>query len=72
MLPRVAETVVNAPGTRVRDARGFAELRYEHDFKTSALSARAYYDATRYKGFWVYPSEIEEGVEALVVGFDRR
>ncbi|MHB8879473.1 MAG: TonB-dependent receptor domain-containing protein [Myxococcaceae bacterium] len=44
---------VNLAGTRAHDARAFAELRYDHDLSPGAVSARLYYDAMRYRGFWV-------------------
>jgi outer membrane receptor for ferrienterochelin and colicins len=51
-------TVLNHSGTGVLDARGFAELRYERDLSdSSSLSVRAYYDASRYRGNWVYADQ---------------
>ena len=40
------------PGTEYTDARGFAELRYEKAFSRVTLSARAAYDASRYRGWY--------------------
>ncbi|MDQ3265907.1 MAG: TonB-dependent receptor [Myxococcota bacterium] len=50
-------TVVNAPGTDANDIRGFAELKYERELWFGAVSARAYYDAARYRGGFAYPSD---------------
>jgi len=55
-------TTLNVPGTRTRDARGFAELRYERELSFGAVSARAYYDASRYIGNWAY----DDGAGAVV------
>ena len=52
-----AETVVGAPGTSSIDARGFAELRFEQAWQRFTLSARAYYDGSRFDGRYVYPDE---------------
>jgi outer membrane receptor for ferrienterochelin and colicin len=52
-----AETVVGAPGTVYVDARGFAELRFEQAWERFTLSARAYYDGSRFEGRYVYPDE---------------
>lgn len=41
------------PGTEYTDARGFAEVRYEHEFFSRfTLTARAAYDASRYRGYY--------------------
>ncbi len=45
--------VVNVPGTRAHDARAFAEARYDNELAGGAWSARAYFDASRYRGYWV-------------------
>ncbi|MFT3839789.1 MAG: TonB-dependent receptor [Myxococcaceae bacterium] len=37
-------------GTNYLDARGFTELRFEHAFDRLTVSARAYYDASRFNG----------------------
>jgi len=56
-------TVLNHSGTGVLDSRGFAELRYDRDFSTSSsLSLRAYYDASRYRGTWVYAEQDQTGI----------
>lgn len=47
-------TVVGGAGTGTTDSRGFAELRYEGEVPFGAISARAYYDASRYVGHWAY------------------
>lgn len=47
-------TLVGAPGTQVNDDRAFAELRYDRDLSFGAFFARAYYDASRYRGYWIY------------------
>jgi outer membrane receptor for ferrienterochelin and colicins len=58
---------VGLAGTATRDVRGFAELRYDHDFSPGAsLSARAYYDQSHYVGTWVRPREegTDEGADS--------
>jgi outer membrane receptor protein involved in Fe transport len=51
-------TVVGQPGTGYTDARAFAELRYDHDFNSRvSVSARAYYDGSRFRGTYVYPGD---------------
>lgn len=50
-------TVPGAPGTRQSDARGFVEALYEGKLAAGTYAARAYYDASRYDGSWVYPDE---------------
>ncbi|PTL80061.1 TonB-dependent receptor domain-containing protein [Vitiosangium sp. GDMCC 1.1324] len=48
-------TVLGAEGTRVEDLRGFAELRYEKTLdERLSLSLRGAYDASRYRGYWMY------------------
>ena len=55
-------TEINAPGTRSSDSRGFAEVRWDHPFADgSSLSLRGYYDASRYRGYWMYAPEQEGG-----------
>lgn len=54
-------TQVNAPGTRISDQRGFVELKLEQPLGPGSLFARAYYDASRYNGTWVY--QPPEGTE---------
>ncbi|MCC6335679.1 MAG: TonB-dependent receptor [Myxococcales bacterium] len=39
-------------GTEYTDARGFAELRYEHAFSRVTLNGRASYDGSRYRGYY--------------------
>ncbi|MDP1825096.1 MAG: TonB-dependent receptor [Archangium sp.] len=39
-------------GTEYTDARGFAELRYEKAWSRVTLTARAAYDASRYRGYY--------------------
>ena len=49
-------TVPGQAGTAYTDARGFAELRYDHDFSSRLnVSARVYYDGSRFRGTYVYP-----------------
>ncbi len=43
---------LGVPGTVYTDARGFAELRFDHAFSRVALSARAAYDGSRYRGLY--------------------
>lgn len=43
---------VGLPGTEYTDARGFAELRFEHAFSRVTLNARASYDGSRYRGYY--------------------
>ncbi|MFO0600643.1 MAG: TonB-dependent receptor [Myxococcaceae bacterium] len=40
------------PGTEYTDARGFVELRYEKAWERVTLTARAAYDASRYRGWY--------------------
>jgi outer membrane receptor protein involved in Fe transport len=55
---------VGVPGTATQDARGFAELRYDHDFSPGAsLSARAYYDQSHYAGTWMTQREDGPGAD---------
>jgi outer membrane receptor protein involved in Fe transport len=43
---------LGVPGTEYTDARGFAELRYDKKWERVTLSARAAYDASRYRGWY--------------------
>ena len=43
---------VGVPGTEYTDVRGFAELRYEKAWSRITLTARAAYDASRYRGYF--------------------
>ncbi|MFL5351422.1 TonB-dependent receptor domain-containing protein [Archangium sp.] len=48
-------TDLGAPGTRVQDLRGFVEARYEKTLdERMSVSLRGSYDASRYRGYWVY------------------
>ena len=48
-------TVLGAPGTQVQDLRGFIEARYEKTLgERLDLSVRGSYDASRYRGYWMY------------------
>lgn len=50
-------TVLGAKGTHVGDLRGFVEARYEKALNERVnLSLRGSYDASRYRGYWMYPS----------------
>lgn len=50
-----------AAGARTVDARGFAELRYDHDWtENNGVSARAYFDGSRYNGYWPYGTGTED------------
>lgn len=50
-----------APGASTSDTRGFAELRFDHDFsEVASLSARGYYDHSYYVGRWPLPPD-EQG-----------
>jgi hypothetical protein len=42
------------PGTEYTDARGFAELRFEHAWERVQLNARASYDGSRYRGYYAH------------------
>ena len=56
-------TVLGASGTQVEDIRGFLEARFEKRFSERlSLSLRGAYDASRYRGYWMY-SESEESDE---------
>ncbi len=46
----IAPAQLNVPGTEYTDARGFAELRFEHEWETVGLFARASYDGLRFRG----------------------
>lgn len=44
---------LGVPGTEYTDARGYTELRYEKEFASRfTLTARAAYDASRYRGWY--------------------
>ncbi len=43
---------LNVPGTSYTDARGFAELRYDKEVGRVSLSAKASYDASRFRGYY--------------------
>jgi outer membrane receptor protein involved in Fe transport len=43
---------LGVPGTEYTDARGFAELRYDKQWTRVTLTARASYDASRYRGWY--------------------
>ncbi len=58
-------TALNEPGTKVVDSRAFAELRYEAPAGPAAVTVRGYYDATRYRGHWVYAPADEGGPPEL-------
>jgi outer membrane receptor protein involved in Fe transport len=45
-------STLGVPGTTYTDARGFAELRFDHAFSRVSLSARAAYDGSRYRGYY--------------------
>ncbi|MGI5860696.1 MAG: TonB-dependent receptor domain-containing protein [Myxococcales bacterium] len=65
------DTVLDKPGTRIIDQRGFAEARYERAGEEgSAFAARAYYDATRYRGRYMYEDGpmVERGAADWVGG----
>jgi outer membrane receptor protein involved in Fe transport len=56
-------TAIGAPGTQVRDTRGFFEARYERSLSGSvALTLRGAFDMSRYRGYWMYESEDGEGL----------
>ncbi len=49
---------VGVPGTEYTDARGFTELKFEHEFFSRlTLTARASYDASRYRGYYAVLDE---------------
>jgi outer membrane receptor for ferrienterochelin and colicins len=55
-------TVPGAEGTQVGDLRGFLEARYEKNLDAQThVSLRAAYDASRYRGYWMYEDEEAEG-----------
>jgi outer membrane receptor protein involved in Fe transport len=57
------DTVLGAKGTQVTDVRGFAELRYERRLSEWLdVSLRGAFDASRYRGYWMYPSKEEGGL----------
>ena len=60
------DTVFGAPGTVLRDERGFLEAQLAHVFPSGlALEARASYDGERYRGTWQY-----QGRAAGLLGSD--
>ena len=69
-----SNTILGAPGTRVKDQRLLVEARFDHQFEdTSTLQARAYYDSTRYRGYWEYPEgEQTDHTEADWAGAELR
>ncbi|MCY1073669.1 TonB-dependent receptor domain-containing protein [Archangium lansingense] len=51
-------TVLGVEGTQVEDIRGFVEVRYEKILsERMSLSLRGAYDASRYRGYWMYRQE---------------
>ena len=56
LLPTGAfDTVFGAPGTQVRDQRGFIEGQWNHAFPSGlGIDARVAYDGERYNGSWQY------------------
>ena len=51
-------TVLGAEGTQVEDVRGFFEARYEKKLdERVSLFLRGAYDASRYRGYWMYAEE---------------
>src|SRR5207253_3451192 len=55
-------TVPGVRGDQVQDARGFAEARFEHELSDSLhVELRGSYDASRYRGYWIYPPDVEGG-----------
>ncbi|WP_257462797.1 TonB-dependent receptor domain-containing protein [Archangium lipolyticum] len=55
-------TALGVDGTRVEDLRAFVEARYEKTLSESmSLFVRGSYDASRYRGYWMY-SEPEGGM----------
>jgi outer membrane receptor protein involved in Fe transport len=56
-------TVVGAPGTQVKDTRGFFEARYERPLSDSiTLNVRGAFDMSRYRGYWMYEADDGEGL----------
>jgi outer membrane receptor for ferrienterochelin and colicin len=51
---------VGVPGTEYTDARGFAELRFEHAFSRVTLTGRASYDGSRFRGFYAKLDESQQ------------
>jgi outer membrane receptor for ferrienterochelin and colicins len=43
-------TLLEEPGMDIRDQRGFFEARWQRSMGRASVGARAYYDATRYRG----------------------
>ncbi len=52
-----AGSTLGLGGTKYTDSRGFAELRYDHDFSRVAVSARISYDASRFHGVYANNDE---------------
>ncbi len=56
-------TELGAAGTRVGDLRGFVEARYEKLLnERMSLSLRGAYDASRYRGHWMYGEKDKDDV----------
>ena len=60
-----AGTLLGAPGTTYVDARGFAELRFDHSWERVSLAARAWYDASRFDGHYAYDTGDGSGESVL-------
>jgi outer membrane receptor protein involved in Fe transport len=45
-------SMFGVPGTEYTDARGFAELRWEHAFQKVTLDAQVSYDGSRFRGYY--------------------
>ncbi len=58
LLPTASfDTIFNQPGTRTTDSRGYLDVSYHRTLKANTdLDVRAYYDAYRYHGTYVYPN----------------
>jgi outer membrane receptor protein involved in Fe transport len=57
------DTEIGAKGTQVQDTRGFFEARYERQLgDSSTLTVRGAFDMSRYRGYWMYASEDEDGL----------
>ena len=52
-------TAVGQPGTSYTDVRGFAELRYDHEWEGVSISARGYFDLSFFEGTYTYDPEVE-------------
>lgn len=60
---------VGLAGTEYTDARGFTELKFEHEFFSRlTLTARASYDASRYRGYYSVLDENGEQVRPSDTG----